>query len=68
MHITYVKFIFHREQFYSFKIADIVPLIIKKINLINLHVVTEKSILVDVTNILNILLTEMTWAFLAELL
>ena len=28
--------------------------------------VTEKSILVDVTNILNILLTEMTWALLAN--
>ena len=28
----------------------------------NLHIATQKCILVDVTNILNILLTDMTWA------
>ena len=68
LHIhTYRKFIHRRKQSYSFtNIVNIVRLI-KEIHLkINLHIVNEKSILVDVTNILNILLTGMTREILAK--
>ena len=65
---TCIKFVFRQKQSYSFRVANIVWLIKKK-NLVNLHVVTEKSVLVDVIKILNILLlllTEITWAILVK--
>ena len=64
---TCIKFVFRQKQSYSFRVANIVWLIKK--NLVNLHVVTEKSVLVDVIKILNILLlllTEITWAILVK--